>query len=162
MTNTYMFDNVLTLASHLKFKNKDISPLRLQKSLYFLFAFYSQTFGSLHVESVEEGIFEGSEDDSYPEYLFEDDFEAWKFGPVLRSVYVNNKHNAIPSQEWEPNDYKEIQVSKMIDEALEAINKLGDFQLVERTHEDSAWKNAIKPTGEPGIIKKEDIINDYK
>lgn len=164
MVDSVLFDSPLVLAKHLKAKDPDISPLRLQKTIYFLFAFYGRIFGKLHVdnEKEEDGIFEGSDDDSYPKYLFEEDFEAWKFGPVLRTVYAENKQNRIEPEEWKPKDYKEEQVLEMFEEAIEAINNLGDFELVERTHEDVAWKNALKPTGAPGRMDKEEIINDYE
>lgn len=162
--NTVFFDDSLTLARHLKSRDPEISPLRLQKTMYFLFAFYSKQFGALHVddEKVEEGIFEGSNEESYPKYLFDEEFEAWKFGPVLRSVYAENKSGRLEPEEWKPNGYQGEQVLEMFDEAIEAINKLGDFELVERTHEDSAWRKALKDTGVPEKMSKEDIVNDYK
>lgn len=161
--NKAFFDDSLILASHLKALDPDISPLRLQKTLYFLFAFYSKIFGKLHVENdyEEEGIFEGSNAESYPKYLFNENFEAWKFGPVLRSVYSSNKNGQLEPEIWEPKK-EEKEVYEMFEEAIEAINKRGDFELVERTHEDQAWKKAYKENGMPGEISKEDIVKDYE
>ena len=40
----YYFNNVDDLVNHLFYKEPDITPLRLQINLYFLFAFYIGTY----------------------------------------------------------------------------------------------------------------------
>ncbi|EMF0072755.1 hypothetical protein PIF88_001636 [Enterococcus hirae] len=88
-----VFDNILTLAKLVKSKSRrEMTPLRLQKTLYFIFAFYGATLGQLNSENEGDSKFEGSSD--YPKYLFKENFEAWQYGPVLRSIYQANKYNS--------------------------------------------------------------------
>lgn len=141
------FENAKVLAEHLKYKEPNISPLRLQKTLYFLFAFYG-------------GIFGGRE--GYPKYLFEEDFEAWGFGSVLRSIYEGNGEGKIQEKEYKAQNYKDERVLEMIDQAVLSINELGDFQLVDRNQQDRAWKSAKKENEVYGLMSKDEIIKDYK
>ena len=56
------------------------SRIKIQKTLYLLFAFYGATYGSIESSnSDEDNEFSGQE---YPKYLFDAQFEAWKYGPV--------------------------------------------------------------------------------
>lgn len=42
--NEFYFDNVDILINHLLYKYKELPSLKLQKNLYFLFAFYSGNY----------------------------------------------------------------------------------------------------------------------
>ena len=68
MTNNYLttIDNIIGL---MKEEIQDISPLRLQKTLYFLYAYYGASYGNMS-NSKE---FEFTTDDKFnlPKYLFE-------------------------------------------------------------------------------------------
>ena len=44
MKKEYYFDNVDVLVGYILYKFPTISPLKLQKYLYFLFAFYAGTY----------------------------------------------------------------------------------------------------------------------
>jgi uncharacterized phage-associated protein len=151
-----VFNNVHTVASYLYSLNKEISPLKLQKSLYFLFAYY----GALYSNQSEEGIFEGSV--NTPKYLFDANFEAWKYGPVIREVYGRNKGNEYNNEANIAMAIEEVnsnnEVKKFIDELFEQINSVSDFGLVDRSHEDEVWKEAYsKGTS----INKDDLIEEY-
>ena len=137
--NEFYFDNVDILINHLLYKYKELPSLKLQKNLYFLFAFYS---GNYQVEE-KKGISEVSY--SYPRYLFNADFEAWTYGPVIREVYNKNKNNGYSAKKFE----------------FDMIMNKSDFALVDRSHEDRVWKNAIEQ-GNSTPMKKEDIENEYK
>lgn len=155
--NEFYFDNVDILINHLLYKYKEFPPLKLQKNLYFLFAFYS---GNYQVEE-KEGISEVSY--SYPRYLFNADFEAWAYGPVIREVYNKNKNNSYSAKkiEFDMNSTIDKEISNFIDDVSEMIMNKSDFALVDRSHEDRVWKNAIEQ-GNSTPMKKEDIENEYK
>ena len=122
--NSVVFDNIYSLAKLIKTKTKrEMTPLRLQKTLYFVYAFYGATLGLLSEDNEEDNVFEGSS--NYPKYLFNERFEAWQYGPVLRQT-----------------------------------DEMGDFTLVERSHEDSEWKNAFKEGQRE--MDPEKIIEEYK
>lgn len=153
-------ENIIGL---MKEELQNISPLRLQKTLYFLFAYYGASYGQL--SKSEE--FEITNDDTLnlPTYLFPAKFEAWQYGPVIREVYTNNKYNT---------DYEEVSYSKddlsiedetMKDEITEYLkeiiastSKVSDFGLVERTHEDKEWKANI---GDQSEMNLDNIISEY-
>lgn len=165
MAKEYVFENAEQLAKHLKFLNNDISPLRLQKSLYFLFAFYGASLGKLFVADEDksvEGFFEGSDEESFPKYLFPDKFEAWQFGPVIRSIYRIEKSKKIEPEKWEPETDQDKTINQLMNMVLDEVNSLGDFELVDRSHEDQAWKEAITEKGvEPKDMDMEMIVNGY-
>ena len=155
--NEFYFDNVDILINHLLYKYKELPSLKLQKNLYFLFAFYS---GNYQVKE-KEGISEVSY--SYPRYLFNADFEAWAYGPVIREVYNKNKNNGYSAKkfEFDMNSTIDKEISNFIDDVSEMIMNKSDFALVDKSHEDQVWKNAIEQ-GNSTPMKKEDIENEYK
>ena len=80
----YIFQDKTDLVNHLFYKLNEASPIKIQKTLYFLFAFYGATYGKL---SGEESFGE-LESVNYTNFLFEPKFEAWKYGPVDDDVYT--------------------------------------------------------------------------
>lgn len=159
-----IFPEIDTLISHLKFLKKDkLTPIRLQKALYFLFAFYGASYGQLTASAAGEGSFEGTEEDAYPKYLFEEQFQAWKFGPVIPTVYHDFKNNEIEANEWIANNPKEDNVKHLIEEVMTQLDEMGDFELVERTHEDSSWKSIYRNgQGQSEQMDSDDIIEEYR
>ncbi|RPK28790.1 Panacea domain-containing protein [Paenibacillus xylanexedens] len=151
--------NVDTIAFYLNHLKKEISPIKLQKSLYFLFAYHGATYG----HEVGEGVSEGSNISSID--LFNAKFEAWKFGPVIREVYFKDKDNeytderkileAVEQVSFEP------EIKNFIDDLFSQIDSVSDFQLVERSHQDNAWKNAYQ-VAQSTEIDNDYLINEYK
>lgn len=141
-----------------------MSPLRLQKTLYFLYAYYGASYGSLS-ESAE---FQVNEDEkmNLPKYLFQGNFEAWQYGPVVREVYIDNKYNNfVENCEFKSEDIN-IEDTTMSDEVTEYLreliqntNEVSDFSLVERSHEDKEWKDKIATQG---TMCNDKIIDEYK
>lgn len=158
--HNYLFDSVDKMVNYLLFLNKDITPLRLQKTLYFLYAYYGATYGQLSVEE-EEGIME--EGNSFWTRLFPVEFEAWKFGPVVDEVYHKFKEKNLHYEEedWIPNCEKEEMVKTFSDNLINQLNEVGDFELVERSHLDLAWKEANKKDCRHSKLNDELIIKDY-
>lgn len=65
----YFFENISDLIGHLKAVDSDMGPIRLQKTLYFLYAFYGATYGSISVGESEDGknfLSELDDEQTYP------------------------------------------------------------------------------------------------
>ncbi|WP_431785765.1 Panacea domain-containing protein [Paenibacillus lactis] len=154
----YMF-SVDTLASYLYSLKNNISPLKLQKSLYFLFAYH----GALYTQETGEGVFEGTS--VAPKYLFNAQFEAWQYGPVIRQVYNNDKRGIYSSPDMIEAATKEVEsepeVKKFIDELFMQIDSVSDFKLVDRSHQDDSWKEAYSQ-GQSTLMDNEQIIQEYQ
>ncbi|WNF35221.1 DUF4065 domain-containing protein [Bacillaceae bacterium IKA-2] len=160
--SNYIFNSVHTVAAYLFSKKEDISPLKLQKSLYFLFAYHSALYDTSNQEG-KEGIIEGLNES--PQFLFDAQFEAWKFGPVIREVYVADKYEHIYEDKGLIDEaVKEVEnlpeIKKFIDDLFEQIDSVSDFSLVERSHNDDAWKIAYDT--EEALIDHSIIIKEYK
>lgn len=125
--------------------NDRITPIKLQKGLYFLFAMW----GGKILAARGENETDTEDDDLYGkrnEYLFEANFEAWKYGPVDREIYLWYKEgkdqiNATDLVFNEEIDYQN-EVIQYIDETIERVFRTSDFGLVDISHDDNAWKNA--------------------
>ena len=131
-----------------KFNNRKISPIKLQKGLYFLYAYWggkirSQTL----VDDTNEGMTEMTF--SYDEDLFEASFEAWAYGPVDRDVYgwfrnmSTEQYNEINYSVLEGID---SQVSGYIEDLTNKILNTNDFVLVDLSHEDQCWSSVFNPS----------------
>ena len=103
-------------------QGREVSNLRLQKLLYFIQA-------KVLMETDAP--------------CFNDEMQAWAFGPVVPVVYYQYKIFAgmdITSEDDTPNFSKKI--SSYITETLEDCSKYPTFQLVDITHTQDPWKNA--------------------
>lgn len=120
-----------------------LTPLKLQKILYYVSTTYLKEFDQL---------------------LFSDSFQKWQYGPVVKDVYhefktVGVNHITSPklslderaiaifggmTQRYDPS---KIQLNEGATEVIErVVNKLitwKAFDLVEFTHQEDAWKNFI-------------------
>lgn len=157
------------LANYIAYKYKekmgrDISPLKLQKSLYFCFAYWGGFVrkGKNTPESAEIDL------KDFSEYLYDEDIEAWIYGPVIPSVYRNfkiDKMDEEKAKEFEIKLKKKYNgilytfISGLINDLIDA----NDFDLVDISHKDNAWKNNYNPEDKKHnkIINKEDIIDEY-
>lgn len=161
MKNTF-FADVNELISYLYTKVDHLSPLKLQKGLYFLYAYYSAMYGTKGDESSEV-------DYNLPPELFPAQFEAWNYGPVIRSVYDDRKFGEKKYQELAQTfnaktafvGNEGIEVRSFIDDLFGQINKASDFSLVDRSHADKAWEEAFSQ-GKSTTIPNQAIINEYK
>ncbi len=134
--------------------DKDITPMKLQKLIYCLYKEYYKSTGRA---------------------LFDERFEAWKYGPVLRSVYDTFKKygaNAIKgfAAATDGNVYV-VNQSKSSDfkYAFEKIwRKYSDFDgivLSSFTHQsNTAWRKAIDRRSvyllDMDIASEEDYVTD--
>lgn len=153
--------NVKELAAYIQKKYEEdkqmqISPIKLQKSLYFLFAYWGGLVrkSTLYPLSVEENF------SSYDEYLFNEEIEAWVYGPVVPTVYHEVNIKKFYNEGLFIGKEK---VKEFIDGLLEELFDVSDFTLVEISHNDKAWKDNFSHISQfhNNTIPKEDIIEEY-
>lgn len=123
---------------------KRISPIKLQKTLYFLFAEVSAKTSLI------------TEENDKVAYLFDAKFEAWPYGPVDKDIYRMFKYEKL-------KDVKNLNVGsniiEYVDELINEIFKLSDFRLVDLSHEDKEWSKKIK--SDTKVMSNEEILADY-
>jgi len=125
----------------------EITPLALQKLLYYAQAFYK--------------VFNG-------EYLFKDDCEAWVHGPVYRNIYYKYKDHGYNPIEKNITEYGCIELTEPEGEILDSIiTNFGCYsgKVLERmTHIEIPWRSTRKGLGvhegSDRIIDKE-LLADY-
>lgn len=153
--------SALDLAGYIKYKysnlenriSDDISPLKLQKSLYFCFAYWGGF--------VRKGKNKKSEinlNDS--EYLFDERIEAWVYGPVIPLVYHTKN---IEKNDGTSLFSGKLYIKEFIDGLLNDLLSVSDFKLVEASHNDECWKKNFRKSEifHNNEIPKEEIIKEY-
>lgn len=123
-------------------KENPISNLHLQKLLYYIQKGYMKQNGG--------------------DILFEEDFVAWKFGPVIEDVYyeycAHGANKIVLREKYKPQFKKEV--SKCIDPIIETKMYLNPWEMVKETHKKGgAWETAFKK-GIGSIIPKEQIMSE--
>lgn len=164
-TKDYFFDNIDYLVAYLYTKVENLSPVKLQKTLYFLYAYYSAMYGK-QIENEER-----EQDYDLPPYLFQAYFEAWRFGPVIRSIHLIQKenetyyHNLAKTMDFNTffeNKGKDgLEVKMFIDDLFKIVNKSSDFSLIDKCLDDKVWQEVIKQ-GCGTIMPKDEIIEEYR
>lgn len=106
-------------------KGDIISNLKLQKLLYYMQGYHLAFFN---------------------EKLFEDDLEAWTYGPVVPDVYHRFKENRSYGIELDSKEYQEIQLAPeeedMFTQVMTEYGKFSAIKLMEMTHRETPWKEA--------------------
>lgn len=136
-----------------------ISPIKLQKSLYFLFAYWGQ-----FIRSNKEN--QDSVEISYAdlnEILFDDRIEAWTYGPVVPNVFIAEKNDWLDRDIEDDYLKNEIVKKEFIDNLLEQLFEIDDFGLVNISHQDECWRKHYIESDEKHSreIPKEEIIDEY-
>lgn len=140
-------------------KGNCISSIKLQKSLYFLLAFWGGF--------IRRGINSISELDvsNINDVLYSNEIQAWTYGPVVVDVFHAQKDGTLKDYRINLDSiFNEIPMLKdTIDSLLSDIFKIGDFKLVSTSHEDLAWKNHFDPDEfiHNEVITQEEIIQEY-
>ena len=124
-------------------KNDDpITNLKLQKLLYYEQGFHLAYFGTP---------------------LFNEDLEAWIYGPVVPSVYEHfSKYGRGAITDISSNIIKltKKDEEQLFYNVLRVYNKFSASALVEMTHNESPWKTTNVGTG--SIIEKAKLIKFFK
>lgn len=122
--------------------SEGITHLKLQKILYFAQAAYLSL---------------------YDEELFVEDFQAWKYGPVIEELYHSFKQYANAALPLPTNYQPEIDKKKkeFLEGIWELFSKYSVGELINITHNHQPWKIAF----EKGInftIEKQWLKDYYK
>lgn len=162
-----VFTSKYNLVSYLYSKLDNPTNLKIQKSMYLLWAFYVGTYGSLEEDA--------DNFNSYPDYLFEPKFEAWRYGPVDSDIYASIKRGEKFNISGKPEKYLEENTSEdikndsqkfnnilsFLNNLINQINKTDDFALVARTHEDSSWSDVYRDNVTHIPINADRIKKEY-
>lgn len=154
----------LELANYLNYKYYDqyrnnISPLKLQKVLFFLFAEWGGFVKKNDIQSHTDGSWIA---EKFSPYLFSEEIQAWVYGPVVKDVYDNFKNGKNDGSKLFDTDDK-IYIKGFIDDLSSDLFKLSDFRLVELSHQTKCWIDNFE-SSEPfhnNPIDKDTIINEF-
>ena len=144
MTKTsYLFPNLEELILFIiNTTEKDLTPLRLHKSIYLLFAYYG-AFAQLSNKK---------------NHLVDVQFEAWDYGPVVRAIWQNQFHflnlNGESTVSISDND------NKLLIMILSQIDDISEYSLSARTKADKTFKKAHTASNTT-IINNDDLIAEY-
>lgn len=135
-----------------KISDKEISPIKLQKALYFCFAYWGGFVRKNKMGPSELAM-------NYKEWLFENKIEAWVYGPVVPDVY----HAKDLDNYFVPDLFEDNFIQEFIDGILNDVLNSNDFKLVEVSHQDKCWKRNFKPNAKfhNCEIPFEEIITEY-
>lgn len=139
-------------------KGMQISAIKLQKSLYFLFAYWGGFVrkAKMFSNSVEENYAK------YDEILFGEKMEAWAYGPVVPCVYRENHIENYRNDKLFNGNEK---LKEFVDDILNDLLNVSEFSLVEISHQDLAWKRHFNTKvgffDHNETIPPEDIIDEY-
>lgn len=134
--------------------HKAISPVRLQKTLYFCFAYWGGFIRKGKQENSEIEVKDLSE------ILFSNKIEAWVYGPVIPDVYFEKNIEKY----YNPKLFEgKLMVKEIIDNVIEDTYDFNDFRLVDISHKDKAWINRFNYDEQyhNNEIEKENIIDEY-
>lgn len=129
------------------FIQKGVSPLKLQKLLYYAQVWFFVRTGNK---------------------LFEDKIQAWIYGPVVYEIWDRfrfmRRSRIIPKNRLQPIDLGVIETH--LDDVWKAYGHLKGADLVDLTHEELPWKNSRKgllndePSGKE-VLVNEDTTSDF-
>ena len=145
-------DKMLLTISYIFEQMREVTPLALQKILYFIQGIYMVLFGKP---------------------LYKEDCMAWIHGPVYEEVYDlfrNFKYNPIEDERFAifKDRFEELDEHEkmVIDLVINTFGKYSGTVLEDITHEENPWKNARMgyEASEPSreIISKDEIKNYFE
>lgn len=111
-----------------------MTNMKLQKMLYYEQGYHLAAFGTP---------------------LFEEEIEAWMYGPVVPSVYnhfSNFGSNGIPANK-EDNTRLTKSEEELFFQVFEAYNEFSAIGLMNKTHNESPWTST--PIGKGNVIDKD-------
>lgn len=118
-----------------------MSNMKLQKLLYYEQGFHLAYFG---------------------EPLFEEDIEAWMYGPVIPSVYY--KYESFRREGITPQEdnfiFSNIKENALFEEVFRVYNAYSAYGLANMTHQEMPW--VTTPVGKGNIIDKEKMRVFFK
>ena len=133
---------VTDVASYI-INSMEVDNLKLQKLTYYAQAVYLVQNGNTA--------------------LFQEEIEAWQYGPVvpeLYALYKKNGFDTIPHVGGGGHlSAKEIE---SVDLVLGYYGRMSGVELIGRTHQEAPWRNVYVPNRKHIIITKQSIYDFYK
>ncbi len=120
-----------------------ISNLKLQKLLYYVQGYFIAVFG---------------------EKLFDNEIEAWQYGPVVRDMYYHFKKNgssAISLEEGAKIAELNEEEDSLFNEVLNEYGQYSAIKLMDMTHEELPWRKTFKENPQ-GVIPFELMEKYFK
>lgn len=140
-------DKIDHVIKYLLVRCSDITPLALQKLLYYAQGFFKAFTG---------------------EYLFHNNCEAWVHGPVYRSVYHKYKNYGYNPIEESEYDWTNIELTKIEKEVLDSvIRNFGCYSgkvLEKMTHAEMPWsctRVGLRDDESSDRIIEKELISKY-
>ncbi|MCM1284139.1 MAG: DUF4065 domain-containing protein [Roseburia sp.] len=116
-----------------------VSNLQLQKILYFLQVYFIKM----------------------ERYLFQEDFYAWQYGPVIPEIYFMFAGYGASKINSRYNTFLEKEDKDIIEPLIQKLIEYSSWELVAMTHrEGGPWDRVLKNGGENSIIPKEYLLYD--
>ncbi|MGA9379780.1 MAG: type II toxin-antitoxin system antitoxin SocA domain-containing protein [Phormidium sp.] len=137
----------LIILNHREVFQESLTPMKLQKLCYYV-----------------QGIYLATHDG---EALFEEDFEAWTYGPVIRALYDEYKDYGWKSIQ-EEFEFPELELEKIefIKQIVEAYGRYDGAALATMTHREDPWLDARKglpeTEGSNALIPKDSMQNFFE
>lgn len=132
----------LDVASYIT-NNSQVDNLKIQKLLYYCQA--------VHLVL----------NNSKP--LFTDEIQAWQYGPVVPNVYHKYKKYGLdlvpPQKQRHELDSEEL---KTVGIVLDYYGNMSGTRLINKTHQESPWKDVYQPNKRNITISTESIYNYFK
>ena len=127
---------------------KEITPLALQKILYYAQGFYKAFFGK---------------------FLFEEDCQAWVHGPVFVDIYEKYKDfksaNIFIDIDYDIEDIIVDEKREILDAVIKYFGYYNGKALEKMSHYETPWinaRNGLLPTENSNNIIDKEVINEYK
>lgn len=149
LDDLYSNNKIDLVARYFLKKGGDITPLALQKLLYYAQAFYHAIF---------------------KETLFDNDCQAWAYGPVFPEVYYKYKNygynpieNHFDEQDCNFNELTLKEIS-FLDTILSSFGCFSGMVLSKMTHSEKPWietRGSLKPEDRSVTVIDKKLIYEY-
>lgn len=121
-----------------------MTNMKLQKMLYYQQGFHLAYFGTP---------------------LFEEDIEAWMYGPVVPTVYdryKSNGRNGIEPDRGLVFSFEQKRELALFNEVCKVYGAYSAIGLMNMTHEEMPWKSTPTGEGEGHVIAKDKMQSFFK
>lgn len=116
--------------------NLDVDNLKLQKLLYYC-------------QGINYCLFNRP--------LFDENIEAWQYGPVVPVVYKRYKSKGFDTLQTGKKANLTKDDIETVDLVLDHYGSFSGVALINKTHQEAPWKNAYIPGKRNVVISKESI-----
>lgn len=146
-----VFKNKSGLINLLRQNLSNPTVMKISKGLYLTWGYYAGTYGTL---------------DEYPNYLFDADFTALKYGPTdqefLKNFDESSEINEIKESDFATSlpDSQKSNVILFIKNLASQLDKIDDFAVMLRTKQDAAYDDVYQD-GQQIHMNNEAIATEY-